>query len=107
MLIKIDDVVKIFEKLSEHSIDKANSFLLAYIQLVIHMYEAGVFDKKELQEYIIRLRESLLEVSDRVNPFINAVLGVLEEDLSDEAIAEALDRIRELWRMESLDKLEV
>jgi len=107
MLMDTNRVIKIFDKLAEQSIDKANSFLLAYIQTIIHVYEASAFDKKEFQEYIVRLRDSLLEVSDRVNPFINAVLGVLEEDLGREAISEALNRIRELWRMERLDRLEV
>ena len=107
MLMDADKVVKIFDKLAVQSIDKANSFLLAYIQTIIHMYEANLYDKKEFQEYVMKLRDALLEVSDRVNPFINAVLGVLEEDLSKEAIEEALNRIRELWRMERLDKLEV
>lgn len=102
------EVVSIFRNLADrHGVARANMYLLAYVQVLVHECEAGVLDPRRLQEFATRLRDELLEVADQVNPFISAILGVLEEGVNSSSLSEAVDRIKRLWSEGRLDRLEV
>ena len=102
-------IVKVFSKYIDEDLDlyTGNRYLLAAVETIIHEYKAGLWSPEEVKSLAARLRETLLEGPGNVNPFIMEILGILEEDVSEENIREALEIARRLWREDRFDKLEV
>ncbi|WFO76122.1 hypothetical protein J4526_04620 [Desulfurococcaceae archaeon MEX13E-LK6-19] len=112
-MTRVDDVVakikKVFSKYIDEDLDvyMGNRYLLAAIETLIHEYRAGLYTGDELKEIAMRLRDTLIEGPGNVNPFVMEILGILEEDVNEENVKEALEIARRLWREDKFDKLEV
>jgi len=91
----------------EYDIDKANRYLLAKIESLVHEYEAGVIEEEYLKELASKLREEIIQGPNNLNPFIWEILGIIEEGLNSENLKEVLEKIKDLWKEDRLDKLEV
>ena len=91
----------------EYDIDKANRYLLAKIESLLHEYEAGLIPEDQLRSLASALREEIIEGPDNLNPFIWEILGIIEEGLNENNLREALEKIKDLWKEDRLDKLEV
>jgi hypothetical protein len=104
----VGEVVRCFSRLAEErGLDDANRYLLTVSLGFVYSVLCGRMDQAEASRKASELRDALLEVADSVNPFVQSLLGVIEEGLDAEGVEEALDRAYRLWREERLDKLEV
>ncbi len=104
----IDKIIRVFSKfIGQEDIETGNRYLLAVVETLIYEYLAGEYTSKELSEIARTLRDKIVEGPAYANPFIMEVLGILEEEVNENNIKEALERIRELHMEERLDRLEV
>ncbi len=104
----VDKIVRVFSKfIDREDIEAGNRYLLAAVETLIYEYLAGEYSSEELSEIARLLRDKIVEGPAYANPFIMEVLGILEEEVNESNIREALERIRELHMEERLDRLEV
>ena len=104
----VDRIVRVFSKfINKEDIEAGNRYLLAIVEALIYEYLAGEHSGRELSEIARLLRDKIVEGPAYANPFIMEVLGILEEEVNENNIREALERIRELHMEERLDRLEV
>ncbi len=104
----IDKIIRVFSKfIDREDIETGNRYLLAAVETLIYEYLAGEYTDEELSEIARTLRDKIVEGPAYANPFIMEVLGILEEEVNENNIKDALERIRELHMEERLDRLEV
>ena len=104
-----DTILSVFSYFveKEYDIDKANRYLLAKIESLIHECEAGFISEDQLRELASTLREEIIQGPNHLNPFISEILGIIEEGLSEDNLREVMEKIKSLWKENRLDKLEV
>lgn len=106
--IIVDKIIRIFSKfIDKEDIETGNRYLLAIVETLIYEYLAGEYSSSELSKIAKLLRDRIVEGPAYANPFIMEILGILEEEVNENNIREALERIRELHGEERLDRLEV
>ncbi len=111
-MVKIEEtvnrVLKVYSKfIDKEDIDSANKYLLACIESLIYEYKANEISGEELRKIAEELRYKIIDGPNYLNPYIMEILGILEEEVSENSINEALSRISALHREERLDRLEV
>lgn len=105
----VSRIRRVFSRYIDEDLDiyMGNRYLLAAIETLIHEYRAGLYSSEELKEIAMKLRDTLIEGPGSVNPYIMEILGILEENVDEKHIREALEIARRMWREDRFDKLEV
>ncbi len=105
----VDKIVRVYSMYVDDKLDlyMGNRYLLVAIENLIHEHIAGLINADELKEIAMKLRDKIIEGPGSANPFVMEVLGILEEEVSEENIREALELSKRLFKEDRFDKIEV
>lgn len=108
MRLDLQTILKVYTHYVDMGdVDKANFFLASFTGFIGFIKYLKVEDERSLSDLIRSLRESIIEGPNYLNPYVMELLGILEEELSEDLFNEFLTKLRALLREERLDRLEV
>lgn len=109
VLPPINEVVQAYSDIIENKedIDKGNLLIALLAGTGALLWYGGMSDSEYLSRYYDKLRTTLVEEPDLLNPYVLELLSILAEGLTEESFQEFMLKLRMLLREDTLDKLEV